>query len=831
VTERLSPAPLSLLVLLLAPALLGAPPAAPPAARVVLPGPLPGGEIQLPNGRLLTPTGAQTPVLAYPFALAAAPDGKRLVVASTGATDQALQLIDAADGRLLASAPVKKSWLGLALSPDGKTAYLSGANSNAVHLYAVSETGIAEAGSIPVTTQGDGKREPFPSGLAVSADGGTLWVARVLADDLLRIDLTTKGVTAVLPIGPRPYRPVVSPDGRLVAVSRWGGASVAFVDAATAKVVASAATEDHPCDMLFSPDGKLLYVAQANRNRVAIVDVESARVVRQVSVALGLDGPGTASADLLPDGSTPNALALSRDGKTLFVANADDDAVAVVDVGAGPEKARATGFVPTGWYPAALALSTDGRTLWVANAKGSGSRANAADGPQPLAQGKKNPPGATRNLPGSVSRIALPSKGELSRLTARAYANRKPAARGVSPARRSAVVPEAGGASPIRHVIYVVRENRTYDQVLGDVARANGDPSLAIFGREVTPNAHALADEFVLFDNFFADAEVSADGHNWSMAAYATDWVEKAWPATYGGRGMPYGYEGDEPAATPTAGYLWDSAVRAGLSIRNYGEFVGISPENPAAAFDGRVEGKVANLKGNTCPFYPGFDGDILDVSRIDLWLKEFRAFEKKGELPRLSILRLGNDHTEGTRKGAKTPRAMVADNDLALGRLVEAVSRSKFWPETAVFVVEDDAQNGSDHVDSHRTVALIASPYTRRGGAVDSTLYSTTSMLKTMEMILGLPPLSQHDAGATPMTNGFVDVPDLRPFPHRPANVPLYERNPDGAPMQAEAGTWDFSREDAAPDLALNASIWKSVRGADSEMPPPVNSAFVRPR
>jgi YVTN family beta-propeller protein len=827
VTNRLTISAALALSFLAASAASGAPPASPP----VLPGPLPGGEIQLPNGRLLTPAGSQTAVLSYPFGLSVTAGGRNVLVASTGASDQALQLLDGGDGRIVASVPVKKSWLGLAVGPGGTVAYLSGANSNAVHLFSVSAGKLAEAGSIPVTTPADGKLDPMPAGITVSANGETLWVARILADDLLRIDIGTKAVTASIPFGPRPYRPVLSPDGSLLAVAAWGGASVALVDSAAGKVIRTIATDDHPCDVVFSPDGKFLYVAQANRNRVAIADVGAGRVVRQVSVALGPEGPGTPSSDVVPDGSTPNALALTPDGRTLFVANADDDAVAVVDLQAGPNGARVTGFIPVGWYPAALALSPDGRTLFVGNGKGSGSRGNALDGPDPMKTGKKQAIGATRNLPGSVSRIAVPGRSELSRHTARAYANRKPAAMGKSPARKSAVVPDGGPASPIRNVIYVIRENRTYDQVFGDVARGNGDASLAIFGRDVTPNAHALADEFVLFDNFYADAEVSADGHNWSMAAYATDFTEKTWVANYSKRGFSYGFEGEDPNASPSAGYLWDSAVRSGLSIRNYGEFIGISPENPAGAFDGRFEGKVPNLRGNTCPFFPGYDADILDNARVDLWLKEFRAYEKKGELPRLMIVRLGNDHTMGTRRGARTPRSMVADNDLAVGRLVEAVSHSKFWKETAVFIVEDDAQNGSDHVDAHRTVALVASPFTRRRGAVDSTLYSTTSMLRTMEMILGLPPLSQHDASATPMTNAFSEVPDLRPYAHRPSNVPLYEMNPDGAPMQVEAETWDLTREDAAPDIALNEAIWKSVRGAASEMPPPVNSAFVRPR
>ncbi len=795
----------------------------------VVPGPLPGGEFQLPSGRKLTPTGLQVPVAPYPFALALVPGGKRLVVASTGASDQALQLLDARTGKLLHAVSVPRSWLGLALSPDGKRVYLSGAKQKQVHVFRIDGDRFAAEPAIPVTTPDDGGKDALPSGLAVSADGRSLWVARIRADDVVRIDLGTLKAVARVPVGRHPYRPVLSPDGKTLAVTNWGGASVTLIDAAAGRVLATIPVEDHPCDALFSPDGKTLFVAQANRNRVAAVDVASRKVVRQVAVALGPEGPGTPSAEALPDGSTPNALALSGDGRTLFVANADDDAVAVVEVGEDLARTRVSGFIPSGWYPAALGLSPDAKTLVVANGKGSGSRANATDGPTPERVAKGIPAGHIQKLPGSVSIVPIPSKKDLAALTVRAYANRKPAARGDSPARASAVIPaKPGDPSPIRHVVYVIRENRTYDQVLGDLPQGNGDPSLTIFGRDVTPNAHALAEEFVLLDNFYCDAEVSADGHNWSTAAYATDFVEKVWPLVYASNGWSYVFEGDDVAAAPTAGYLWDAAARAGVSLRNYGEFLGIAAEAPADEYTGRFEGKGANLAPNTCPFYPGFDMDLLDNARVDLWLKEFREFEKKGEMPRLMIVRLGNDHTIGTKKGAKTPRAMVAENDVALGRLVEALSKSAFWKETAVFVVEDDAQNGSDHVDAHRTVALAISPYTRRR-AVDSTMYSTTSMLRTMELILGLPPMSQHDASATPMSNAFSDVPDPTPFTHRPSAIPFWETNPDGAPMQAEMETWDFSREDAAPDIAFNEAIWKSVKGADSPMPPPVNAAFVR--
>ena len=572
-----------------------------------------------------------------------------------------------------------------------------------------------------------------------------------------------------------------------------------------------------------------LWVAQANRNLVAAVDVAARAVVRQISIAMGPEGPGTPSADALPDGSTPNALAVAPDGGTLFVANADDDAVAVVDTSGGPRAARAKGFVPSGWYPQALALSPDGKTLWVANAKGGGSWANVVGGPDPTKKGGPKPTRLTRTIPGSVSRIDVPQGAALEAHTARAYANRRPVARGALVPSVAAVVPAAPGAvSPIKYVVYVIRENRTYDQVLGDLPRGNGDPALTLFGRDVTPNAHAFADEFVLLDNLYCDAEVSADGHNWSMGAYATDFVEKVWPPVYGEKAFTYVFEGNDATAFPSNGYLWDAAAKAGLSLRNYGEFIGVAAEmepNELALSTG-MEGA---LKDNTCPFYPGFDLGLLDNARVDIWLKEFHGFVKKKEMPRFQIVKLGNDHTAGTKKGARTPRAMVAENDVALGRLVEALSRSPFWKETAVFVIEDDAQNGPDHVDAHRTVGFVISPYTRRKGFVDSTLYTTVSMLRTMELILGLPPMSQHDAAATPMTNAFADIPDATPFVHRETTIPFYEMNPDGAPMQKQADAWNLTREDAAPEIALNEAIWKSVRGADSEMPAPVNAAFVR--
>jgi hypothetical protein len=380
----------------------------------------------------------------------------------------------------------------------------------------------------------------------------------------------------------------------------------------------------------------------------------------------------------------------------------------------------------------------------------------------------------------------------------------------------------------------VIKENRTYDQVLGDDARGDGDPSLCLFPAAVTPNHHALAAEFVLLDNFYVDADVSADGHEWTMGAYATDFVERTWPVTYGGKGaievengrpksLGYPSEGNFDLANPKNGHLWDRARAAGLSYRSYGEFVenGAKPGDPGTT-------NVPALQGHFDPLFRSYDIGYPDAKRADRFLEELAGFEKNGELPRLVVLRLPNDHTAGTRAGSPTPRACVADNDEALGRVVEGLSKSRFWADTVVFVVEDDAQNGPDHVDAHRSVALVAGPWVKRGAVVGS-LYSTASVLRTMEPILGLAPMSQFDAAAMPMYACFADKPDATPYAHRPATWPLAERNAATAWGAERSAAFDFSREDAVDDVALNEVIWRSIRGDAAAMPAPRRAAFVR--
>jgi hypothetical protein len=382
-----------------------------------------------------------------------------------------------------------------------------------------------------------------------------------------------------------------------------------------------------------------------------------------------------------------------------------------------------------------------------------------------------------------------------------------------------------GGASPIKYCLYIIKENRTYDQVLGDMPEGNGDPKLCLFPEQVTPNMHRIARDFVLLDNFYVDGEVSADGHEWSMAAYATDFVEKMWPLDYGhnksGK-FPYPSEGTFAVAAPAGGYLWDRARESGVSYRSYGEFIANSSKTNQPS-----HARVKGLEGQYEEWFRGFDLTYPDVKRAERFISEFKRFETQGDMPRLQILRLPNDHTHGGTIGMRTPTAYVADNDLALGMVVEAVSHSKFWPEIAIFVVEDDAQNGPDHVDAHRTTAFLVSPFARHG-AVDSTLYSTSSMLRTMELILGLKPMSQFDAAARPMFNAFQSAPDLRPYEHKPANVNLNAKNT----LHVWGGRLklNFSREDAVDDLLLNEMVWRSVHGADSPMPAPVRAGFVFP-
>ncbi len=787
------------------------------------PGVVEKGVTLLPNGWRIAPAGRHAMIGDLPLAMLVSPDSRWAIVTNNGYNKPTLSVVELDTLSAPDRTPVHDAWLGLAWHPDHQRFYASGGADGTVREFLWSGGKVALQNSFDV---GTAVKEGFLGGLAVARDGGRVFVVDVLGNRLSALDVRTGSVAKRVALAAEPYTCLLSPDGATLYVSLWGGARILLFDAATLAPGGEIPVGEHPNAMALSPDGARLFVACANTNSVWAVDLAAKAAREQISLALVPDAP---------PGSTPNAVALSPDGRTLLVANADNNAVAVVDV-SQPGASHVAGFIPTGWYPTGVTFTPDGKRILILSGKGLTSMPNPR-GPQPGAEGEPSQYiGAL--LTGALSVLPVPDRAALDaytqtvrRVTPLGPGN--PPSTGPSPSARSAIPRRSGEKSPIRHVFYVIRENRTYDQIFGDMPRGNGDPALCLFGEDATPNAHALAREFVLLDNFYVNAEVSYDGHAYSTAAYATDFVEKVWPMNYAGRGGKYLSEGRGEmrnaygnVTAPLNGYLWDACARAGVTYRSYGEF---GHRGPTGDDDeqGSVEASVPGLVGHMSPTYPSWNLSIPDAKRIDAWLAEFREYEKNGDLPRLSIFHLPNDHTSGTKPGMPTPRAMIAENDAALGRLVEAISKSRYWKDSVVFVLEDDAQDGPDHVDAHRSVAFAISPYTRRG-ALDSTLYTTAAMLRTIELILGLPPMSQYDAAATPMSAAFSAKPDSTPYTARPARVPLDEKNDAHAFGSEASAAMDFDEPDRTPELELNEIVWKSVRGAASPMPPPVRSALV---
>jgi YVTN family beta-propeller protein len=796
------------------------------------------GVTLLPNGWRIAPAGRHMNVGDLPLSMVESSDGRYLVVTGNGYVKPTLAVVDLKNFTIKQKLSVENAWLGLAWDPEGAKLYSSGAAANTVESFRFDKGRLTHEATFPIA-EPDKKKETFVGGVAVRPDGTRLYAVNVIARTLSAVDVASRKVVSTVALAAEPYTCLADPDGKTLFVSLWGGAKVLLFDAESLEGTGDIAVGEHPNAMALSKDGTRLFVACANTNAVWVVDLRSKKATEQIAISLY---PGA------PPGSTPNGLGLSPDGATLLVANADNNTVAVADVGT-PGESRVTGFVPTGWYPTAAAFSRDGKRIFVLSGKGLSSSPNP-HGPQPAIPAGEGQYIAAL-LQGSLSVLAVPDRAALAAYTRTVYALTPYSdATRLSPARapsQSAVPRRVGAASPIKHVFYIIRENRTYDQIFGDVREGNGDPSLCLFGEDVTPNAHTLAREFVLLDNFYVNAEVSYDGHAYSTSAGATDVVEKIWPMNYAHRGGPYLSEGGGVMrnaygnlAAPAQGYIWDACRRAGVSVRSYGEFVQ-GPEEPEEESSsegrvierrkplGRLRASVPGLEGRFCPDYPPFDLLIPDARRVEAWLKEFREFETNGGLPSLSILRLGGDHTAYTRAGFPTPRSMIAENDQALGSIVEAISKSRYWKESAIFVLEDDAQNGPDHVDAHRSVALVASPYARRR-VVDSEFATTCGMLRTIELILGLPPMSQCDAAATPMYGAFQAKPDLTPFRRRDARVPVDEMNDPAAPQARASLMLDLEEADRVPDVAGNEILWKVVRGEDCPMPPPVHAAFVRP-
>lgn len=785
------------------------------------PGMTRAGSVLLPNGWSLRPAGEQSVLGDFPIQIAENPAEPVLAILHAGYGEHEVVTVDAKTGKTIGRVALPESFAGLAWSSDGRRLFVGGGWDDVIYRFDHAGGLLANKSKLAYPP-GNPNKERVPAGLALSDDGKTLWVANVVGHSLARFDTSGQCLAEIaLEENSYPYGLAWDEANRRLYVSLWNKAEVAVVDTQSNKVLARWKSEEHPNELLLARKRSALYVANANRNSVSVFDTKAGKAVEVI---------GTAIDPKAPAGCTPSSLALSPDESALFVANANTNDVAVVNVkdlgGSTP-----LGFIPTGWYPTSVRVARDGKTIWVANGKGTTSRPNR-EGPNPLSRANTSIREYIGSLfKGTLSSIPLPSPKEMAAYSKTVY-ECSPLRKGDPTAVNGPAAPgnpipsRVGGSSPITHCVYIIKENRTYDQVFGDLPQGNGEPSLCLFPEEVTPNHHALVREFVLLDNFYVDGEVSADGHEWSMGAYATDYVERTWPLSYrGNRRVPYPSEGALEIARPSGGYLWDKAAEKRVSYRSYGEFIqnGKTPDDPATT-------AIKALQGHFDPKFRSYDLDYPDVKRAERFIEELGRFERSGEMPRLVVMRLPNDHTSGTSPGKPTPTAYVADNDLALGMVVEALSKSRFWKHLAIFVVEDDAQNGSDHVDAHRTVALAISPYIKRR-SVDSTMYSTSSMLRTIELCLGLDPMSQFDAAARPMANAFTERPDLTAYSHRPARANMSDKNTETAWGAEASKRLNLEVEDRADDLVFNEIIWKSVKGADSLMPPPVRSAFVLPR
>ena len=772
--------------------------------------------VQLPNGWSLSPAGKSLPLGDLPLNIAVSANRKYMAVTNNGQSVQSIQLIDPKSEKILDSVVIAKSWFGLKFSADEKRLYASGGNDNRILQYGIVNNKLRLQDSIAL-----GKKWPekiSPAGIDIDDKQHLMYVVTKENNSLYIVDLLTKKVIKQLPLGGEGYNCLLSPDKKELYISCWGCDKILIFNTASASITSEIAVGDNPNDLCLTKKGNFLFAANANDNSVSVINLLTKQVVETFNTALYADAP---------NGSTTNGLALSADEKTLYIANADNNCLAVYDV-SKPGFSKSKGFIPVGWYPTNVKVI--GKKIFVSNGKGFSSMANPY-GPNPVRAredvvyqgGDKSKPVAVQYIgglfKGTMSIIETPNEKQLAGYSQLVYKNTPYTKEKESMAAGEPGNPipmKTGDLSPIKYVFYIIKENRTYDQVLGDVKEGNGDPSLVLFGKDITPNQHKLAAEFVLLDNFYVDAEVSMDGHNWSMAAYATDYLEKTWPTSYGGRGGTYSGEGNRAIANNKKGFIWDHCQRAGVSYRTYGEFADNSKPN------------IAILKDHVCPYYTGWNLGVRDTVRFYQWRREFDSLETAGNIPRFNTVRFGNDHTEGLRKGRPTPYAHVADNDLAVGMFIEHLSKSSIWKESAVFIIEDDAQNGADHVDAHRSTAYVAGGFVKRN-FVDHTMYSTSSMLRTIELILGIPPMSQYDAAATPMWNCFTSGANLAPFTAVAANIDFNEKNTAMNEWQQRSEKFNLAKEDAVPDLEFNIVLWHGLKGSDIAFPAPKRAAFVK--
>ena len=832
---------------------------------VDLPGLRPQALAQSFDGRHLYVSGKTSELLVLDAVTGAVaqrvplPNDRQIAPAATGATGNELR--PDTSGQL--------SYTGLVVSADGKSIFLSNVRGS-IKVFAVDERGsVTPSHTMPLPPANAPRRDAeIPSGLALSVDGKQLLVCANLSNQLLELDVQTGAVLRAFAVGVAPFDVVVV--GRRAYVSNWGGrrpgpedlvgpagrgttvrvdavrdiaseGTVSVIDLDLGRVVTETRTGLHASDLAVAPDQQRIACANAGSDTISLLDLDGK--------LLGTLWARLKPSDLLQ--ASPNALCFSADGDELFVANGTMNAVAVFELDdPAPNQGELLGFVPVGWYPGALLLDAHHQQIAVANIKGLG-RGRARSG-------ERTPEFNTHQYHGSLSLFAVPDDAELQSLSVAVERNLRRSAieyallppRADQPAR--AIPERVGEPSRIQHVVYVIKENRTYDQVLGDLAAGNGDPDLCIFGEQITPNQHALAKQFVLLDNTYCAGILSADGHQWTTAAFGSDYLEKSfagWPRSY-----PDGMGEDDADALSysPAGFLWDHAIARGISLRNYGEFCGPKvrwrepqrsgspdfmacyrawlaskerPGNEDVVF--ASEPMVRSLLPYTPTGYVGWDMSVPDQYRADFVLRELAEYEAKGEFPQLVLICLPNDHTSGTSKNCPTPAACLADGDLAFGRIVEALSHSSFWPKMAIFGIEDDPQAGWDHVSGYRTTCYVASPFAKRGVTV-STQYNTTSVLRTIEQILGMPPMNVFDASAEPMFDCFTETADLTPFVALPNNVPLDQLNPGSTAIadpqlrrDAElSATFDFTQIDRAPEDALNRILWRAMRGTEVPYP-----------
>jgi YVTN family beta-propeller protein len=746
---------------------------------------------RLPNGWTITPSGAATlPLGTLPLHMTQDPYGRWLAISNAGFGDLAITIVDQQTGRIVDTQAVGRTFYGLAFSPTADALYASTAADGGLAHFSFNEaTGkLSDLGYFPV-----GAGKIWTNGIAVSPDGNTLYAAVAGADVLVGMNARTGATEYAAHVGDTPYIVTLSPSANKLYVSNWGSASVSVINPSTGAIITTIETDSHPGAMLFGADGRTLYVAAANDDAIDVIDSLTDKLRGKIDVSLYRSSPR---------GATPDGLALSSDGRTLFVADADANSVVAVDIASTAP--AVVGALPTGWYPTDVSMSRDGKRLYVLDGKGFGAHAN------PDFYHSSLVPAAQRNAEAGRYYAPNTATGDLETFTAfdrSALTGGLAVARANSPYRPD-FASHPPQLPPFKHIIYVIKENRTYDEVLGDDPRGNGQASLAVFGERITPNIRRLADEFVLLDDFECEGTVSADGHQWADGAYANDYIQRMWPSDYAGRGGGF-MDSARSIDRPAAGYIWDVATAHGVSVRLYGEGASGDP----------AKGDYPSIDPLLDKSYRPFDVTYSDQNRIVEWLREFRQFEQSGALPQLEVVWLPSDHTAGMKPGARTPYAMIADNDYALGRMVEALSHSRYWRDTLLVSIEDDAQAGPDHVSNQRIEALVVSAYTNRG-LVDHTHYSTSGVLRTIEAALGLPPMSQFDAGATSLAGLFTTVPDVRPWKATLPLVSIGAINPPDGPGARASERLDLRSADAADPQEFNrilATYLKDVRYSPS--------------